>query len=73
MASAPDRLSFDSLSKIVEHLRGPFKHMVWIGKDYSVADLSRDLERIDRENLDEQTDLEETEWWGLVETGSDPK
>lgn len=68
-----NRRSFDSISKIIEHIRGPFKHMVWIGNDYSVADLSRDLERIDRENLDELTDLEESECQGLVETGADPK
>ena len=59
------RYQFYTIPDIVDHIRSRFGHMVWIGKDYSIADLIRDLEQIER---DQQgvTDGEETGWWGLV-------
>ena len=46
MDSAPGR-SFETLREIVDHVRGRFPAQVFVGRDYSKADLIRDLERID--------------------------
>lgn len=49
------RFVFSSIAEIVAHVQGQFKHMTWIGKDYSIADLSRDLTEIDRINEESAT------------------
>ncbi len=54
---------FDAIHKIVKHVRRKFSNMVFIGKDYSVADLCRDLERI--EAGEESPDIV-TDAWGAL-------
>lgn len=49
-ASAGTRRSFKTLAEIVAHIRGNHPDMIFVGKDYSKADLIRDLERIDAED-----------------------
>lgn len=61
-------LSFDTLEEIVDHIRGKFPQMVWVGKDYSIADLCRDLEKIAEENdmYDDEIDLGDYPWLSAI-------
>jgi hypothetical protein len=38
-----------TVKEILEKISPNFSHLVWIGKNYSVADLMRDLKELDKE------------------------
>ncbi len=49
-------MTLTTIPEIIRHIRGKFPQMVFVGKDYSVADLIADLERINRQSV-------KTKWW----------
>jgi hypothetical protein len=47
---------FDTIDEIIKHVRGRFPHLIYVGREYTIADLCRDLLKIDIKNASTDDD-----------------